>query len=523
MASHEKSRIVSNFKMHGLTPRSEASKYLVEVLGPLSPNAREKWLDKIIECLLKQSLKSALVDRAACEAAVKECNAEHSDDSENAFLVIDAFSVPRFTYVSARKRFLPNSELAIGAPTLHGSASDKVNLFREHYAILHQRTARHELFTPPAVGTVKELQNRKFQLKPIEYLLGSSTKMGEIIVLGMLSQLKEGKWFLEDPTGVVQLDLSKANFHSGLFTENCFVLAEGKYEDEVFHVNAFGFPPPEPAKQTCSFFGNINFFGGPSPTSARTSVKLKQLEENADSMLVFLSDVWLDDTRVMDKLRLLFSGYAEFPPTCFVFCGNFLSASYGNSHSSILKENLQSLGNLISEYKELVENSRFVFVPGPNDCGMATILPRTAIPSCLTTGVTSKLPTAVFASNPCRIQYCTQEIVVFREDIVTKMCRNCVKFPTDNNIPSHFAKTVISQGHLSPLPLHVSPVYWAYDNALRIYPLPDLIVCADKFDPFYVMQTDTTVMNPGSFPRTGFSFKVYLPASRQIEDSKIEE
>lgn len=39
------------------------------------------------------------------------------------------------------------------------------------------------------------------------------------------------------------------NFHTGLFTENCFVLAEGWYED-VFHVNAFGFPPPEPAKVT---------------------------------------------------------------------------------------------------------------------------------------------------------------------------------------------------------------------------------------------------------------------------------
>jgi len=27
-------------------------------------------------------------------------------------------------------------------------------------------------------------------------------------------------------------------------------LAEGCYEDEVFHVNALGFPPPEPAKTT---------------------------------------------------------------------------------------------------------------------------------------------------------------------------------------------------------------------------------------------------------------------------------
>jgi len=48
----------------------------------------------------------------------------------------------------------------------------------------------------------------------------------------------------------VFLDIILYNFHTGLFTENCFVLAEGFYEDEVFHVSAFGFPPPEPAKTT---------------------------------------------------------------------------------------------------------------------------------------------------------------------------------------------------------------------------------------------------------------------------------
>ena len=61
-----------------------------------------------------------------------------------------------------------------------------------------------------------------------------------------------------------------------------------------------------------------------------------------------------------------------------------------------------------------------------------------------------------------------------------------------------FAKTLICQGHLCPLPLHVAPVYWSYDNALRIYPVPDLIVCADKYDPFSVSQLDTHVVNPVS-------------------------
>ena len=78
----------------------------------------------------------------------------------------------------------------------------------------------------------------------------------------------------------------------------------------------------------------------------------------------------------------------------------------------------------------------------------------------------------------------SQEIVLFREDIVTKMCRNCIYFPDSGDIPTHFVKTVVSQGHLAPLPLHTCPVYWDHDAALRIYPLPDLVVVGDKFDPF---------------------------------------
>jgi len=59
-----------------------------------------------------------------------------------------------------------------------------------------------------------------------------------------------------------------------------------------------------------------------------------------------------------------------------------------------------------------------------------------------------------------------------------------------------FTKTLVCQGHLCPLPLHVEPVYWAHDNALRLYPLPDLIVCADKYDPFTSTQVNCTVINP---------------------------
>lgn len=46
--------------------------------------------------------------------------------------------------------------------------------------------------------------------------------------------------------------------------------------------------------------------------------------------------------------------------------------------------------------------------------------------------------------------------------------------------------------------MHVEPIYWGCDHSLRTYPLPDLIVCADKHDPFSVTQMDCTVTNPVS-------------------------
>ncbi|XP_023608832.1 DNA polymerase epsilon subunit 2 isoform X8 [Myotis lucifugus] len=416
-----------------------------------------------------------MIERSVVEAAVQECSQSVDETIEHIFNIIGAFDIPRFVYNSERKKFLPLLMTNHPKPNLFGTARDKAELFRERYTILHQRTHRHELFTPPVIGSHPDESGSKFQLKTIETLLGNTTKIGDVIVLGMITQLKEGKFFLEDPTGTVQLDLSKAQFHSGLYTESCFVLAEGWFEDQVFHVNAFGFPPTEPSSTTRAYYGNINFFGGPSNTSVKTSAKLKQLEdENKDAMFVFISDVWLDQAEVLEKLHTMFSGYSPAPPTCFILCGNFSSAPYGKNQVQALKDSLKTLADIICEYPNIHQ----------------------------------------------RIQYCTQEIIVFREDLVNKMCRNCVHFPSSNlDIPNHFVKTILSQGHLTPLPLYVCPVYWAYDYALRVYPLPDLLVIADKYDPFTLTNTECLCINPGSFPRSGFSFKVFYPSNKTVEDS----
>ena len=53
-----------------------------------------------------------------------------------------------------------------------------------------------------------------------------------------------------------------------------------------------------------------------------------------------------------------------------------------------------------------------------------------------------------------------------------------MKIPDSEKLAEDLTKTLICQAHLSPLPLHVVPIYWNYDHVMRLYPLPDLVVCA---------------------------------------------
>lgn len=50
----------------------------------------------------------------------------------------------------------------------------------------------------------------------------------------------QDKFHLEDCTGAIELDVSQATTHTGLFTEGCQVLCEGWAADRVLHVAAIG-------------------------------------------------------------------------------------------------------------------------------------------------------------------------------------------------------------------------------------------------------------------------------------------
>jgi DNA polymerase epsilon subunit 2 len=102
----------------------------------------------------------------------------------------------------------------------------------------------------------------------------------------------------------------------------------------------------------------------------------------------------------------------------------FLWSSLTDIHRT---ENFDSLAELVASYPQITRTTHFVFVPGPLDLTSNVTLPRRPILSSFTSQLRAKVPKVHFSSNPCRLKFFAQEIVIFREDIMARMLRNTVE------------------------------------------------------------------------------------------------
>lgn len=114
----------------------------------------------------------------------------------------------------------------------------------------------------------------------------------------------------------------------------------------------------------------------------------------------------------------------------------------------------KALGAAILEYPLLASHCQFIFVPGPNDPWSSTTLPRPEIPATFTQYIRDKIPKATFTSNPARIQYFNQEIVIFREDLMGRMLRNLVSVKDEAGDMRRFVSAFLT---FSSAP--ISPIY----------------------------------------------------------------
>lgn len=199
----------------------------------------------------------------------------------------------------------------------------------------------------------------------------------------------------------------------------------------------------------------------------QSQYRVRVHEELSSLNFFFLSDVWLDHPQTLSGIQKMFDNCVEndFIPRVIVLCGNFTSRTiHGNSRdvaryqgqrycgsspivdSNSLTENFDALADLIAAYPLIARSTHFVLVPGPLDLTINACLPRKPLLSSCVARLKARVPKIHLGTNPCRIKFFHQEIVIFREDLMSKMLRNTVSMKKD--VTSEDLKRFVSQyGH----------------------------------------------------------------------------
>ncbi|XP_024023534.1 DNA polymerase epsilon subunit B [Morus notabilis] len=535
MSASLRKKVQRKCKIRGYSLKVDALDEILSFASRFPDSDSDEAIDLLLDRLHYQTLKSSIVDKDAVRAVVSllldaEAAVDGDDEasaaapngpvSPSSIRVIDAFLVPKLRYDSIKKLFYEHT----GSLPIHGDASAKAALYRDRFLLLFQRLTRDQHFSKRAFDS--EMSHfGNCEISPIQSLVGQT---GRRWVMGLISQLEDDHFYLEDLTASVEINLSNAKITTGFFAENTIVVAEGEMRVEgIFQVITCGFPPLEDREKSLKLLAGHDFFGSSVLTKEET-LRLAELEKKAvNDMFVIISDMWLDNEEAMGKLTTVLDVFEneEVVPSLFVFMGNFSSHPCNLSfHSfSTLRSQFGKLGHIIGMHQRLKENSRFLFIPGPDDAGPSKVLPRCALPKYLTEELQNHIPNAIFSSNPCRIKFLSQEIVFFREDLLYRMRRSCLMPPSTEETEDsfeHLVATITHQSHLCPLPLVVQPIIWNYDHALYLYPTPHTIVLGDRSKQKAFKYTGITCFNPGSFSSDG-TFVAYRPCSQEVELSAL--
>lgn len=333
-------------------------------------------------------------------------------------------------------------------------------------------------------------------------------------------------------------------------------------------------------------FGWVDFLGVGSERAIGS--KMRNIEQKllpkdeagqGRGRMVIVGEVNLDQPRCLQALAKVLGSYAteaeEDTPMTFVLMGNFVQyavmARGGSGGSVEYKEYFDALASTLSEYPGLLQSATFIFVPGDNDgwvssftAGAAAPIPRKPIPEMFTNRIRRAFATAnadaakgqksktegeaIWASNPSRMTLFgpTHEIVLFRDDMTSRLRRNAVRFSSSStavvdemdvdvsieeaeaiqpdqdfkqpglkdteaeSLPDHIhqarklVKTILDQAYLSPFRIQHRPVLWDYASSLHLYPLPTAMVLCDKdIAAFVVTYEGCCVLNPGTLVAPG--------------------
>eukprot|EP00929_Paragymnodinium_shiwhaense_P029281 TRINITY_DN16813_c0_g1_i1.p1 TRINITY_DN16813_c0_g1~~TRINITY_DN16813_c0_g1_i1.p1 ORF type:complete len:561 (-),score=121.19 TRINITY_DN16813_c0_g1_i1:208-1890(-) len=503
--------------------------------------ARQGVVDPIIDSHVIQAVIKCMVDAAEEHAAgegiegvsksdVARQNVEQMDLGDGVQVYNVMTDVQLFQYNQASKDWLP----AVRKPALFPSSEAKAKIYTERYHCLWQRLVLQGEMVPEAQARDVQLLPGQSVLTPVGSLIGNP---GRKLTFGLISrEHDEGirRWCIEDLHKKYPIEL-EVKESENLLTDGCFVLAVGELIDgALFRISKLDMPSAVPRVVSIENDPIPRMAFGGSLTDEQVETLFKAEFQNQEGMYVVLSEVHLDNPRTVERLQDLFKGYeGSAPPIAYVFMGSFCSTAFVPTGDGVrsYREGFERLKYMMRNLPNHVQNgTRFIFVPGPNDPGAAT-LPKAPLADYLTADVRKEVPGVIMGSNPCRIRHFSRELVFFRHDVLRLLRRhevvplrspNCTGAPSTQHVQQEMVRLLLDQAHLVPLPLEESNILWGFDHTLRLYPLPDAVFVGGVSQPFDCEYNECRFCSVGPFHRDA-SFYAYHPVKFLLEQCDVPD
>ena len=400
--------------------------------------------------------------------------------------LVSAFDTPKLVYDAMRQQFRYDTN---ANKSLMGTAQDLIAMRTQRYSLIKQRVVRHRQ------------KNQEKPLMTIDRLLGSNsskTNHVEHVLLGMLRSNHSNATGccleLEDLTASIPLKIvlaEKTRSGSddeeqqvtqldprGIYMDGTTVLAHGKYlENGIFSCTKLEFPPLESPQETKQHLP-------PLPYSVLDS-GMNHGDVHSSMKLFCMGNLELDDSDCIENLKTVAELIQEEDDgssegAVLVLFGNFVSNTV--KLSSALEEIASVLRdtNLPSKHSVLI-------LPGPQDvlpngCWPLPALDKRIVPLSL-----RDMDNVHFCSNPCRLDLKDgRSIMLLQKDLIQESVQNQI-LSVDSQLSANSKSLsldhraffhMLSQGHLMPASTAttLNPIYWNFDHAMRLVPLPELMV-----------------------------------------------
>lgn len=224
--------VQQKFRMKGFTLTLDALKAAVAFIHESSMTPTDAMDALLASTDDHPALKSNMLDKTTVESIIAEVKGiDDPAQSRRAVHIVDAFHIPKIVFDPVRKVLYTKP----GSFPLHGEAPAKASLYRERFLLLQQRILKDKYFAKPAFEG--HAQFGSCEITPLQSLVGCS---GNRWVMGVILQVEDGRFHLEDLTAIVPVDISDAKTTAGFFTENSVVLAEGELQVSNLHCACSG-------------------------------------------------------------------------------------------------------------------------------------------------------------------------------------------------------------------------------------------------------------------------------------------